>query len=427
MLSPSFPLAGRGPGSSGSHQRAHDRLAQWPRILPDRDLQTRHRGDVAGDRRARRRDRRLRAGAGGRAARGSRLPNPPRDLPAEERRRSCAAPPTASPCGCAITTTRCTANACRAGRSPGRCSTRSSRRGSRRSAPAHGRRRRQSRSDARRAVSPAGLSSGSPSAPKARWPRRCACLTREALTKERPPPSARRVVDLWRPGSNRASARISPSSTARSSTRTPMRGRPAGCCRISTSISAKPTSRRTPRSSRAARNPRGENQSEGEGATARRAGVDEGSPADGAAEDAQDAAEAGDGEMMPGSSDDDPGRPGRPGRCRAAQRRYRGLPRLQRRLGRGRRGRSAVRRRRAVAAAPSPRPAIGASAERHRAARQPAAAQADGQADPRLGIRPRRGAARRGAPGARRRQPGPALGLQARARDRFPRHRRHAC
>src|SRR5262249_1764546 len=40
---------------------------------------------------------------------------------------------------------------------------------------------------------------------------------------------------------------------------------------------------------------------------------DEGSPADGAAEDAQDAAEAGDGEMMPGSSDDDPGRPGRPG------------------------------------------------------------------------------------------------------------------
>ena len=34
---------------------------------------------------------------------------------------------------------------------------------------------------------------------------------------------------------------------------------------------------------------------------------------DGEAEDAQDAAEAGDGEMMPGSSDDDPGRPGRPG------------------------------------------------------------------------------------------------------------------
>ena len=39
----------------------------------------------------------------------------------------------------------------------------------------------------------------------------------------------------------------------------------------------------------------------------------DGCPADGEADDAQDAAEAGDGEMMPGSSDDDPGRPGRPG------------------------------------------------------------------------------------------------------------------
>ena len=56
-----------------------------------------------------------------------------------------------------------------------------------------------------------------------------------------------------------------------------------------------------------------ENQSEGEGATAGAQASDEGSPAEGAAEDAQDAAESGDGEMMPGSSDDDPGRPGRPG------------------------------------------------------------------------------------------------------------------
>jgi hypothetical protein len=58
------------------------------------------------------------------------------------------------------------------------------------------------------------------------------------------------------PGSNRASARISANSTARSSIRTPMRGRPASCCRISTSILAKPTSRRIPKSSRAARNRR---------------------------------------------------------------------------------------------------------------------------------------------------------------------------
>jgi len=57
----------------------------------------------------------------------------------------------------------------------------------------------------------------------------------------------------------------------------------------------------------------GENQSEGEGATAGAQASEDGSPAEGEADDAQDAAEAGDGEMMPGSSDDDPGRPGRPG------------------------------------------------------------------------------------------------------------------
>src|SRR6516164_6718971 len=57
----------------------------------------------------------------------------------------------------------------------------------------------------------------------------------------------------------------------------------------------------------------GENQSEGEGATSGAQDSTDGSPMEGEAEDAQDAAEAGDGEMMPGSSDDDPGRPGRPG------------------------------------------------------------------------------------------------------------------
>src|SRR5580700_3170091 len=82
-------------------------------------------------------------------------------------------------------------------------------------------------------------------------------LTREALTRERPPPSARRVVDLWRPWIESRIAK--------------------------------------------------------DFAELDRAIFDQGSPAEGAAEDAQDAAEAGDGEMMPGSSDDDPGRPGRPG------------------------------------------------------------------------------------------------------------------
>src|SRR5262249_40210256 len=56
-----------------------------------------------------------------------------------------------------------------------------------------------------------------------------------------------------------------------------------------------------------------ENQSEGEGATSGAQDSSDGSPMDGEAEAAQDADQAGDGEMMPGSSDDDPGRPGRPG------------------------------------------------------------------------------------------------------------------
>ena len=100
--------------------------------------------------------------------------------------------------------------------------------------------------------------------------------------------------------------------------------------------------------------------------------------------------------MMPGASDDDPGRPGRPGHDAARpRRRKRDLPRLQHRRRRGRRGRQTVRRRRTGAAAPPARPAAVASAERHRPARQPAAAPAAGEADPRLGVRSRRGHPRR--------------------------------
>jgi cobaltochelatase CobT len=57
----------------------------------------------------------------------------------------------------------------------------------------------------------------------------------------------------------------------------------------------------------------GESQSEGDGATSGAQPAPDGAPADGEAADAQDAADAGDGEMMPGTGDDDPGRPGRPG------------------------------------------------------------------------------------------------------------------
>ena len=56
------------------------------------------------------------------------------------------------------------------------------------------------------------------------------------------------------------------------------------------------------------------------------------------------------------------------------------------------------------------------------AARQPAAAQADGAAEPRLGLRPRGGHARRGAAHPRHHRSAAPAVLQARARRRLPRH-----
>ena len=83
-------------------------------------------------------------------------------------------------------------------------------------------------------------------------------------------------------------------------------------------------------------------------------------------------------------------------------------------------------RRRAGAAAHLPRQGAAQPAGRRGAPRQPAAAQADGAAEPRLGFRPGGGHARRRAPHPRRHRPdAPAL-LQARARRRVPRHRGHA-
>ena len=69
-----------------------------------------------------------------------------------------------------------------------------------------------------------------------------------------------------------------------------------------------------------------------------------------------------------------------------------------------------------------PRQGAAQSVGRGGAARQPAAAQADGAAEPRLGLRPRGGHARCGAAHPRHhRSAAPAL-LQARARCRLPRH-----
>jgi cobaltochelatase CobT len=137
-------------------------------------------------------------------------------------------------------------------------------------------------------------------------------LTREALTKERPPPSARRVVDLWRPWLEGRIAKdlgeldrtiLDQDDYARV-TRRMLQDLDIDLGEAEDSESDE---------QQEGEEAEGENQSEGEGATSGAQASPDGSPADGEADDAQDAAEAGDGEMMPGSSDDDPGRPGRPG------------------------------------------------------------------------------------------------------------------
>src|SRR5438874_3954834 len=138
-------------------------------------------------------------------------------------------------------------------------------------------------------------------------------LTREALTRERPPPAARRVVDLWRPWLESRIGKdfgeldraiLDQDAYARA-TRKLLRD-------LDIDFGEADESEDT-EEQQGGEESESENQSEGEGATTGAQASDEGSPAEGAAEDAQDAAESGDGEMMPGSSDDDPGRPGRPG------------------------------------------------------------------------------------------------------------------
>jgi cobaltochelatase CobT len=138
-------------------------------------------------------------------------------------------------------------------------------------------------------------------------------LTREALTREPPPPSACRVVDLWRPWLEPRIARdlgeldraISAQDDYARVTRRMLQDLDIDLGEAEDSSESD--------EQQDGEEGDGENQSEGEGATTGAQPSPDGSPADGAAEDAQDAADAGDGEMMPGSSDDDPGRPGRPG------------------------------------------------------------------------------------------------------------------
>ena len=139
-------------------------------------------------------------------------------------------------------------------------------------------------------------------------------LTREALTHEPPPPSAARVVDLWRPwlegkiGRDIAEldrAILDQDSYARA-TRRLIQDLDLDLGDIDDSSSDDNQSQ--------GEEAEGENQSEGESASAGAQASPDGSPADSADGDAEEDGDAdADGEMMPGASDDDPGRPGRPG------------------------------------------------------------------------------------------------------------------
>ncbi len=138
-------------------------------------------------------------------------------------------------------------------------------------------------------------------------------LTREALTRERPPPSARRVVDLWRPwlegkigkDFSELDRTIGDQDAYARATRRLLQDLDIDLGEAEDSEDSE--------EQQSGEEAEGENQSEGEGSTSGAEASPDGSPADGAADDAQDDGEASDGEMMPGASDDDPGRPGRPG------------------------------------------------------------------------------------------------------------------
>ncbi len=139
-------------------------------------------------------------------------------------------------------------------------------------------------------------------------------LTREALTHEPPPPAAQKVVDLWRPWLEGKIGRdmaeldraILDQDTYARATRRLIQDLDLDLGEVDDSSSDDNQSQ--------GEEAEGENQSEGESASAGAQPSPDGSPADSADADADQDGEAdAEGEMMPGASDDDPGRPGRPG------------------------------------------------------------------------------------------------------------------
>jgi cobaltochelatase CobT len=138
-------------------------------------------------------------------------------------------------------------------------------------------------------------------------------LTREALTRERPPASARRVVELWRPWLEGKIGKDLPE-LDRAIRDQDAYARAARRLLQDLDLELGDMDESEPEDTESqGEEAEGEEQTEGEGSAAGAEASPDGSPSSDAGEDAQDSAEEGDGEMMPGSSDDDPGRPGRPG------------------------------------------------------------------------------------------------------------------
>src|SRR6478672_9165866 len=139
-------------------------------------------------------------------------------------------------------------------------------------------------------------------------------LTREALTREPPPPSARRVVDLWRPwlegkigkDITELERMVSDQDGYARATRRLIQDLDLDLGELEESSSDDNHGQ--------GEEADGENQSEGDSASSGAQPSMDGSPSDSADGDAEEDGDAdADGEMMPGASDDDPGRPGRPG------------------------------------------------------------------------------------------------------------------
>jgi cobaltochelatase CobT len=140
-------------------------------------------------------------------------------------------------------------------------------------------------------------------------------LTREALTHEPPPPSARKVVDLWRPWLEGKIAKdiseltraIADQDTYARATRRLIQDLDLDLGELDDSSSDDNQGQ--------GEDAEGENSDDsGETASSGAQPSMDGAPADSAEGDAEEDGDAeADGEMMPGASDDDPGRPGRPG------------------------------------------------------------------------------------------------------------------